>query len=197
MKNRKQIEARRRQKTADRAKRNKSYAPPRAPKPVVKQDNPLERMKNIWFVLHGLNYLASDYANGTWEPVVDIYGDEIQINQIPSLQDVFVKVADKHFDGQTKTWTPKGKLLAAWLMVPPETMRGIRMALLGHLAQQVTVEAAADELVKPHNPAVWGFFNDQIISHLVQPDDTAQGETPAVVPDGEGTTHEHGETIPV
>lgn len=212
MKNHKKMEARRRQKTADRAKRRKAYTPPK-PMPRPQPDtSPIEALKNHWFVLHGLNYLASDYTTGAWSPVADIYADDLQFDQMPSLQDVFVKLADTHFDSQTKTWTPTGRLLAAWLMVAPETMRGIRMALLGHLAQQVTVEQAADELVKPHNPAVWAFFYDQIASRLAQPegDDAVQSEgsqavpaaeadapAPTQSPEGESTTTEHGDTSPV
>jgi len=202
MKDRKQIEARRRKKTAERAKRNKAYTPPPRRPVSLPQPNmgPLDELKNRWFVLHGLNYLASDYATGTWTPVADIYAPDLQFDQMPSLQDVFVKLADKHFNDQTQTWTPEGKLLAAWLMVPPETMRGIRMALLGHLAQQFTVEQAADEMVKPHNPVVWAYLYDQIASRLAKHEDAdAPQDQPATAdaPESEGTTNEHGDTSPV
>lgn len=191
MKNRKQIEARRRQKTAARAKRDKAYNPHLkrlvrlAPNTPPAQPGPMEDVASRWFVLHGLNYLASDYANGVWSPLVDIYSEDLRPDQVPTLQDVFVQVADKQFDDQTQNWTPLGKLLAAWLMVPPETMRGIRMALLEHIAQQDTVEQVAEQVVKPHNPAVWAFFHDQIISRLAQPDADDTANTP-VAPDPEG-----------
>jgi len=190
MKNRKQIEARRRQKTAARAKRNKAYVSP-SPRKVqaAPAADPIEAYKDRWFVAHGLNYLASDYTAGTWTPLFDIYGEDLEFEKIPTTSQAFYAVIAKHYNTETKDWTPEGKLLAAWLMVAPETMRGIRMALLRHMTVEDNVEAAADELVKPHHPRVWEFFHEQIRSRTILPDEvsalapTTEGET-ATIEDG-------------
>lgn len=189
MKNRKQMEARRRQKTADRAKRAKAYTPPPKPKAKVQQADPMEALKSLWFLLHGFNYLSSDYSTGEWKPVFDVYADNFDILGV-TAEYVQEHLASNHYDEPTQTWTPKGRLLLAWAGLSPDTMRGIRMALLGHLAQQFTVEQAAEELIKPHHPAVWAFFHDQIVSRLVQPE-----VAPAV--EGGDTTNADGGQHPV
>lgn len=188
MKNRKQMETRRRQKTADRAKRSKAYTPPPKPKAKVQQPDPMEALKSLWFMLHGFNYLSSDYTTGEWKPVFDVYADDFDILAVTA--ESVREHLTPYYDETTQMWTAKGKLLLAWAGLPPDSMRGIRMALLGHLAQQFTVEQAAEELVKPHHPAVWGFFHDQIISRLAQPE-----TAPAV--EGEGTTSADGDSLPV
>lgn len=192
MKNHKQIQARQRAKMTKRAKRDKPHvrvdlSPRRAANWKDVAGDYIEELKNRWFILHGLNYLASDYATGSWTPVVDLYADDLKMEQIPSLQDVFVQICDKHYTAETDTWTPDGKLQAAWLMVVPETMRGIRMALLGHLSARDNVEGAADELVQPHHPKVWEFFNDQIRSRIVEQEST-DGATPTPVLESEGNS---------
>lgn len=188
MKNRKQIDARRLAKKTSRAKRDKKYvAPVRMAAPKPEKPDPMEALKGLWFLLHGFNYLSSDYTTGEWKPVFDVYADDFDILGV-TPEFVQEHLAASYFDEATQTWQPKGKLLLAWASLPPETMRGIRMALLGHLAQQVTVEQAAEELVKPHNPAVWAFFHDQIISRLAPP----EAAPPAV--EGEGTTTDDGGT---
>jgi hypothetical protein len=172
-KNHKQIEARRRAKTAQRAKRNKAYAKPLVTAGLQRKivenhlDDQLQEMRDRWFLLHGLNYLASDYATGVWSPIApSIYADDFNLDQLPALETIFTSEIAKFYDETTQNWSSQGKILASWLMVNPETMRGIRMALLRHLAQQTTVDQAIEDLVKPHNPSVWGFFHDQIIARL-------------------------------
>ena len=172
MKNRKQIDNNRRNKATKRAKRDKPRQ--KAPKflPRMQPDtDPIEDVKNRWFAVHGLNYLASDYTTGEWTPYFDVYGDDLLLEKIPTIQQAFTAVTVKNYDNDTEQWTTEGKLLASWLMVAPETMRGIRMALLRHLTVEDNVEAAADELVKPHNPRVWAFFHDQIRSRTISPDE--------------------------
>lgn len=198
MKDRKQMEARRRAKTTSRAKRGKQYvAPPKPKRPLpatATQEDPIEALKNVWFMLHGMNYLNSDYATGTWQPLYDVYADDL--TEMPPIRQVFSEVCAKHYNEETKTWTDHGQLLAAWMMVAPETMRGIRMALLSHLAAEDNVEQAANELVKPHHPAVWAFFHDQIVSRLAK----SEEEAPAVAgtePSGEGGSLDDGDSSPV
>lgn len=184
MKNRKQMEARRRKKTEARRKRNKAYRPQDFSQqllnglPLAVADD-----SNDWFVLTGLNYLNSDYSTGMWQPLFNIYADDDE-EDWPSLPDAFVKVKSLHYNDETQTWSEQGKLLAAWLLLDPEAMRGIRMALLRHLAAEANAEQAANDLFEPHHPAVWGFFYDQIVSRLANPE---QG----------GSSLDDGDTSPV
>jgi len=185
MKNRKQIDARRLAKKTSRAKRDKKYvAPVRMAAPKAEMPDQMEILKSLWFLLHGFNYLSSDYSTGEWKVVFDVYADNFDLTAI-TADNVSDHLVSNYFDETTQTWHPKGKLLLAWTGLPPDTMRGIRMALLGHLAQQFTVEQAAEEMVKPHNPAVWAFFHDQIVSRLAQPEAVPTAE-------GEGTTPDDG-----
>jgi hypothetical protein len=162
-KNKKALENKRRQKTEKRAKRNKAYTHSKPKARSVVSPSPVQLYQNLWFTLHGLNYLNSDYESGTWKPLADIYSDTDP--DIPSLQEVFATIHETHYDKDADQWTPLGKLLAGWCVAGYETMQAIRMALLAHLATQ-SVDDPANELARPHSGLVWEFFHSQIRQKL-------------------------------
>ena len=201
MKNHKQIEAQRRDKTAKRAKRKKGYIAPPLPKhsPVERAHDAMEAQKDLWLTLHGLNYLASDFETGTWKPVVDIYAPDYDMNSMPTGQEVLLKLHSEHYDTDKEQWSDLGKLLVAWCSVDPETMRIPCMVLISRLGGQANVAEAVESLVQPHHPKVWEFFQTEIRNRIVIPQDKQEPveaesttplspeETHATSADGEGT----------
>jgi len=109
----------------------------------------------MFWVAHGLNMLASKYEEGLWEPVFpDIYeGRDATEAEIAA----YLK---RHFDEESKTWTPEGRRAVGWACSPPTNIYAI---------QQKSVAEAEKNGVDPKIPAcgpVWRIF--QIMSDEIE-----------------------------
>lgn len=152
-KSRKAQESRRR-KTEKRAKKKKIQAKARnhSTMSAEKRMRVLigafkESPEYLFWIGHGLNMLASNYAEGLWEPVFpDIYtGRDLSEEEIG----VYLK---KHFNDADKTWTAEGRRAVGWALSPASNIYAI---------QQKAVAEAKQNDVDPKSAAcgpVWRIF---------------------------------------
>jgi len=112
------------------------------------------------WLAHGANFLASDYEEGTWDPVFpEVYtGDPDNYNQ--ANHDAFRKrLMDRYWNAKTEEWVgAEGKVIVAWATVTPEPayvfyLEGIR------LLADAGVEEPFEVIWAPHNGIIWEFLN--------------------------------------
>lgn len=118
-------------------------------------------VERTFWMLHGCNYLASDYGQGQWSPL------------FPEI-----------YEGME----PTAEVIATRLkkVATPETLSGAERAILGYAmqprqnhyafklnAERLVKAATGDEQFKviacrPHQPVVWKMFHDEILVKAVQ-----------------------------
>ena len=102
----------------------------------------------MYWVVHGLNMLASDYNEGTWTPVFpELYDDGVQISE-----DAVGAYLVKHYDKDNNAWTTEGRRAVGWAN---STVTNI------YAVQQKCVAEAEKNGVDPKSPAcgpVWRIF---------------------------------------
>lgn len=163
-KNKERDQNKRRQKASLKATNRRKEVVRRAPAPpgplgtrggvpVVGTDRFSEESLLFWWA-HGVNYILSDYTQGTWTPLFEsIYEGSL----IPS-EEIARRVMER-FAGM-KEWPMEAKAAVAWVasdravvfIYHQEAMRRMRSA-------HPEVDDIEARLRMPHEPIVWGVFN--------------------------------------
>jgi len=112
-----------------------------------------------WWLSHIINMAASDYENGVWNPLFDIYEDV----PTPSLDDIKVAVMERFWDEDTKGWKPDGEVVGSLLAQSPKTIYNLKDILISRVQEsekEFSKEEATDEARKPHQSIVWAYFEE-------------------------------------
>ena len=115
-----------------------------------------------WWLAHGLNYLNSDYASGTWDPICDIYEGQTP----PPPPELLHSVITKHkIDPENAT--KQENFLCAWCLgVSNEALYGIIFGLTKMLTKE-NPEMDLKDMRQPHNGKVWEFFDEYVKSKVL------------------------------
>ena len=100
----------------------------------------------LYWLAHGVNYLHSDFEEGVWDPLFDIYDGKVY-----TQEDIQKKLKSK-FYREKSGWTDQGTLLSGWSVQEPSKVH----SFFRKLARVIGKKAARE----PHNPFVWDVFND-------------------------------------
>lgn len=111
----------------------------------------------LFWRAHGINYLMSDYTQGTWTPLYPgIYGDGAVIPSKEELSKVFMKAMGEDW-AQTNA-----KYAAAWCISPREVIWTYKTEALRRLSE--TGVTSSEDLsilaTAPHQPVIWKMFHD-------------------------------------
>ncbi len=158
----KKVKARNAQKAAQkraekakvRAKTRPKYIPPHLrPQPKSQLDKLLPMKDYIFWLCHGANYLASDYSEGTWDPIFpEIYeGGEVEPEDISRR--VQLRYPDDFAD-EVVNWGGKAKAVMGWTVQSRESVF-IYVRETWRRLDEDHVEA-----IKPHAPKVWSVFHE-------------------------------------
>ena len=112
-----------------------------------------------WWLAHILNMANSDYTEGVWNPLFDIYGAQ----PTPSLENLQIAVMETHWDQEKKEWKGDSEVIASLLAQSPKTILNLRDVLINRVRESekdMSLEAAFEEAKKPHQSAVWGYFEE-------------------------------------
>ena len=113
-----------------------------------------DETQHLFWMCHGVNFLVSDYENGTWTPLFE----GIYEGRMPSPADVGRTIMT-HFGPDAETWPPAGMQAMAWTMQPKATVYVYYQVALKK-ALEAKVAGSADEVVrKPANAYAWDTFN--------------------------------------
>lgn len=102
-----------------------------------------------FWLIHGLNYLHSDFNEGIWSPLYDIYG-----GKLPEVEEVKIKISNKFTKGNDLT--PIGKILGIWLSQTPGELYSIFRNILFSIKK--TTQGAEVLLREPYFPPLWEIF---------------------------------------
>lgn len=111
-----------------------------------------------FWLCHGANFLASNYEQGHWEPIFDIYDDE----RLPTPEIIAQKVmgwysAEMAQDGPLP---PQPRAVLAWTMVEKPEIRIYRyQAILDQGKTAKDFENPESMIRKPYNTVVWAIMN--------------------------------------
>jgi hypothetical protein len=111
-----------------------------------------------WWLAHAVNLTRSDYGNGIWNPLYEIYDGE----PTPSLDTIKVHVLETYWDREAKRWKePAGEMVTALVTQTPDVIFKLRELLVNKLRSggKSRLDAIA-ELKQAHNPTAWAYFSD-------------------------------------
>lgn len=108
------------------------------------------------WVAQGVNYLASDYETGVWDPVFD----DVYENKTLTIRQMSEHILSKYRKELEKPdeWST-GKLLLAWVIADPELLMTYRKGALNKLLKKFTAEEAETLLLAPKQPDLWELFS--------------------------------------
>ena len=110
-----------------------------------------------FWVAHGVNYLLSDEATGTWAPLFPaLYGTP---SKVPTLAEVQQALLDRY--SHLAKWPAAGKTALAWTVQGRDHVyvyykEALRRLSAAHGIDLPELEAKARE---PQNPLVWALFS--------------------------------------
>jgi len=161
-KNKKSHEQRRQKKIARSKARRKQRICIQGSSVSVK--NPcLSKIDYHWWLTHGLNYLNSNYEEGIWDPICDIYAGQTPPEPAELLHRLVTKLNIKD---PTKA-TEKENFLLAWCLgVKNEALYGIIFGLTSILTKE-NPEMTSEEFRQPYNGGVWAFFDKYVKSKVL------------------------------
>jgi len=140
----------RRKRKQKRAKERRQAPAPKVPKAILDAfKNSLEGYP--WWVVHGLNYLASDYEAGTWTPLFEIYEGE----KPPTRDQVIARILRDHKPEEEPELSPAGLLLMSWTLSPPAAIFTFAEGVKAHLQSK---GRDPEEVRTPHDGDVWHYF---------------------------------------
>ena len=110
--------------------------------------------QQIWWVTQGINYLASDYSSGLWEPLFP----ELYEGQNFTGEDIAQRVLARYGDVLEEDPTSVGSAIIAW-SVQNRAVVYLYYKQALEAVRKADPEANAGESVRsPHNSAVWQLF---------------------------------------
>ena len=114
-----------------------------------------QAMLPYWYV-HGANYFASSYSDGTWNPIYD----GIYEGLTAGTQEQLLAKVSTRYDLQSNP-DNAGTPIVAWCVMPPEAVIGTYHALIGNLVKEGMTQNEAEKIaIQPHHSAVWAFFDE-------------------------------------
>ena len=123
----------------------------RTPRILSEKDWPQETQ--MFWVSHGVNYLLSDYNEGTWTPLFP----EIYEGDMPTSDVLAQRVIDRFKDNDKLT--PNEKATLAWSCQDPRVIRQFTEKVHRSL-RKAKVEDPETVALSPHNSLVWELFNE-------------------------------------
>ena len=111
--------------------------------------------EHAFWIAHGINYILSDWKNGSWTPMFpDIYdGTPVPLNQIAqTLVNSFTREG-------SPDWPTEAKVALAWAATTREVVYIYSLETQRRLkAKDPTVDASI-VCKQPHNPIIWEVMN--------------------------------------
>ena len=109
----------------------------------------------LFWLIHGLNYLHSNYEEGIWKPLYNIYG-----GKVPEVEEVQQKIISRFSKNGDLTVT--GEMLGTWLSQEPADVYAVQRGILRTIKAEMKeypdhIEAAAKA---PHYGPVWSVFSE-------------------------------------
>lgn len=137
-------------RTARRRAAKLKHAPKRGKGPSLKAFSEADQM---FWVGHGANYLASDYENGVWDPIVEeIYkGTPLTVGALSEA--VLKRYQDNDVD-----IPPSGKAVIAWTVQDRPTIYLFAQKALRAIKKDNPDTDAEVAVRQPKNPIVWEIF---------------------------------------
>ncbi len=146
--------AKRAAKAKEQAKSRPRYIPPHLRSQAKTQlDRLLPVEDYIFWLCHGANYIASNYEDGTWEPIFpEIYeGGIVEPEEISRRVRLHYQDA---FEGDLTAWGGKAKAILGW------TVQSRTTVLIYVRETWRRLDDARDEATRPHSPKVWAVFSE-------------------------------------
>jgi hypothetical protein len=136
-----------------------------------------------FWLLHGMNFLTSNYAEGVWSPLFpDIY--ETGFDSLDRTT-IMKRLSESHLDPETNRLSETGTRCFAWVALKPKEMWElvfrIRRSQTHELRDKSWIESR-----KPANPSVWSLIYEAM--NFVSAGLEAKGRTK----DGQFTLPEGG-----
>ena len=110
-----------------------------------------EQSEYRWWLAHGANFLVSDYENGEWNPIFDIYAGQ----DAPTPQQMLSKIYDV-FGPEDRN----GLASAAWIVLDSPVIYGYTREIIKQAGKKVDMPEV--EVKKPYNGILWEYLTDQI-----------------------------------
>lgn len=155
MKNKKRNHQKRRQKASlKEARRRKSLRPKQ---PLSAKERLLRAMPDdqlAFWLMHGINYIVSDYDKGLWVPLIEeIYdGKQVDPEEIPR------RLIAK-YGGDPKNWPPEGEAAFGWSVMDRAAVLSYKKKIKEELLKKDPDCDPETLCVQPHNPIVWKVFH--------------------------------------
>lgn len=130
------------------------------------QKNP-EIGYEFWFH-HGLNFLASSYEEGVWDPLFP----EIYQGKTVTRTEVFRRLMDRHFHPSDQKLSPSGTRAVLWASLKPK-----EMFTLVHRGKKLSWAKDIDPCT-PAGPEIWNFLHEAmsyLVVHLEEREKTTEG----------------------
>ena len=144
------------------AKRKAKRAAIRSQLPARKTQLDLPGLKKfveetqVFWLVHGINFLASDYDEGLWRPVFPSVYDGEEVDPEDIARRVMTHFSDQLDDDG---WNI-GKMVVAWSVQNSGTLFTYYQTAL-RLVRDADPEVDAEQVVRlPHNGVVWRLFED-------------------------------------
>lgn len=152
----------------DKAKRNQQRQMRRSEKArsrkgkVVKTSgfNPNFPSYPFW-ILHGANFLMSNYTEGTWDPLFpQIYAEDYKMLDTPEAAATAVLNTAMQKYGQQETWPLRGTTAVSFAISPMLTSYTFYRQALNAIRLKHPGENALELIRKPCQNEVWKMFED-------------------------------------
>jgi len=163
MKNRSEQEKRRQAKLKRRKKNRGTYQAPPLQAPMIAPKIQLPIELNLWLSC-AINYLASDFETGVWEPLWSDHGK----GPFPERVRLFEAVHNRYWDTESQSFQSRlGSVLAGWTMIAEKTIFGLQLGYLQWMTQAQPDKEPIAALLTPHDADVWNFFQTEIRQKLL------------------------------
>jgi len=109
----------------------------------------------VFWLIHGLNYLHSDFEKAIWSPLYNIYD-----GKVPEIAEVQRKLQENFL--RNGKFTPMGKILGVWLSQDPGEVYSIYKNTLVTIRKTLRKSSEKAELLirSPHFGLVWEIFQE-------------------------------------
>lgn len=152
-------------KVKNHPKRQKAYKP----KPSSTRVESMPKMdmtdtEYAFWLAHGLNCLLSDYDEGLWTPLLEVYDGKGCLTPGEIRAKVFAHFG---FPGREQEVSNREKVVLAWTVQGKEVVWAYRFEA-HHRIQQASPDGDAPTLAKsPANGTVWRMFHDLVFGQVL------------------------------
>jgi hypothetical protein len=108
----------------------------------------------VFWICHGINYLVSNYNEGTWSPLFD----GIYEGSNPAPESIARTILDKYGE-DVGVWPMEGKAAIAWSVQDRTSLYTYHQAAKRHIREKHPDCDIETRVVEPHNVQVWELFN--------------------------------------